>query len=145
MHGRAALVFCLALLAATGFAGCDESHRTVYLGEDEAPTPPPKNLAVAFDPAKTGAVEGRVTWTGTAPEVAPYRAPISPLSEQPDRRKFLWKNPHAPVVDPANHGVAGAVVFLRGVDPERARPWDHAPVRVAVRDCRYHILQGDAD
>jgi hypothetical protein len=145
MHGRAALTFRLALLAGIGFAGCDESHRAVYLGDDEAPAPPPKNLAVAFDAAKTGTVAGRVTWTGAAPVVTPYRAPISPLSEQPDRQKLLWKNPHAPVIDPASHGVAGAVVFLRGVDPERARPWDHGPVRVAVRDSRYHILQGDAD
>jgi hypothetical protein len=34
---------------------------------------------------------------------------------------------------------------LRGVDPKRARPWDHAPVRVTVRSCQYHILQGDSD
>jgi hypothetical protein len=145
MHGRAALTFRLLLLAALGLAGCDESHRTVYLGDDEAPAKPPKNLAAAFDPASSGSVAGRVTWAGAAPVVAPYRAPISPLSEQPDRQKFLWPNPHVPAVDPASRGVAGAVVFLRGVDAERARPWNHAPVRVAVRDCRYHVLQGDAD
>jgi hypothetical protein len=145
MHGRAARTLCLALIAGLSLVGCDESPHTTYLGDDEAPADPPKNLAAAFDPAMTGSVAGRVTWTGAASAVAPFRAPISPLSEQPDRRKFVWPNPYAPAVDPDSHGVAGAVVFLRGVDPERARPWDHPPVRVAVRDCRYHVLQGDAD
>lgn len=142
MHGRNGLTFCLVLLASVG---CNESHPAVYLDDEEPPPAPPKNLAVAFDPATTGGVAGRVTWAGAVPVVAPFRAPISPLSEQNDRRKFSWNNPHAPVVDPAGGGIAGAVVFLRGVDPERARPWDHPPVWVAVRDCRYHILQGDAD
>jgi hypothetical protein len=41
--------------------------------------------------------------------------------------------------------VAGAVVFLRGVDPRRGRPWDLPPVRVEVRDFQFHVLQGGAD
>ena len=50
-----------------------------------------------------------------------------------------------PRIDPQNRGVANAVVFLRGVDPHRARPWDLDPARVELRDYQIHIRQGDAD
>jgi hypothetical protein len=53
-----------------------------------------------------------------------------------------WPNPNAPVVDPATRGMRGAVVFLRGVDPDRARPWDLAPVQVEFRDRQLHVHQG---
>jgi hypothetical protein len=36
-------------------------------------------------------------------------------------------------------GVSSAVVHLRGVDPARARPWDHPPVRVELRDHAFRI------
>jgi hypothetical protein len=48
-------------------------------------------------------------------------------------------------VDARSHGVGGAVVFLRDIDPRRARPWDHPPVRVVMRDRQFHVLQGGAD
>jgi hypothetical protein len=35
------------------------------------------------------------------------------------------------------------VVFLRGVDPQLAHPWDHAPVIVEFRDRRLVVVQGD--
>jgi hypothetical protein len=92
-----------------------------------------------------GIVQGQVTWAGTVPVIPPYRAPVSPLSEQAGGAKHTWANPNAVVVDAATHGVAHAVVFLRGIEPGRGRPWDHPPVRVQMRDYQYHILQGDAD
>jgi hypothetical protein len=58
--------------------------------------------------------------------------------------RLIRENPNAPAIDPPNRGVAGAVVFLRGVPADRARPWDHAAVRVEQRDRRLHILQGEA-
>jgi hypothetical protein len=39
-------------------------------------------------------------------------------------------SPHQPQVDPETRGLAQAVVFLREVDPMRARPWPHGPVRI---------------
>jgi hypothetical protein len=38
--------------------------------------------------------------------------------------------------------VTSAVVYLRGVDPRRSRPWDLPEARVELRDHRYHVLQG---
>ncbi len=55
-----------------------------------------------------------------------------------------WPNPNIPVIDPTTRGVRGAVVFLRGVDPSRARPWDLAPVHVEIRDRLLQVKQGDA-
>ena len=56
----------------------------------------------------------------------------------------LWDNPNKPRVDPHTRGVGNAVVFLRGVDPQRARPWDHPPVCVEQADYRIEIRQGQA-
>src|SRR5207253_9859395 len=52
--------------------------------------------------------------------------------------------PNAPAVDPATRGVAGAVLFLRGVEARHARPWDLPPVRLEHRDRRLLVVQGDA-
>jgi hypothetical protein len=41
--------------------------------------------------------------------------------------------------------VGRAVVYLRGVDVRRARPWDHPPVGVVQRDRCFHVRQGDGD
>jgi hypothetical protein len=54
-------------------------------------------------------------------------------------------NPNAIRIDPATGGVENAVMFLRGVDPSRARPWDHGPVRVVMKDYQFCIQQADAD
>src|SRR6266542_3913967 len=54
-------------------------------------------------------------------------------------------NPNAPAVNPDSRGVANAVVFLRGLDPARVRPWDLPPVCVEQRGHRLHVLQGEAD
>src|SRR5207248_1964383 len=56
--------------------------------------------------------------------------------------RLVRDNPHAPNIDSATSGVAGAVVFLRGVDPARARPWDHPPVVVEHQDRQLWVVQG---
>jgi hypothetical protein len=145
MHGRAGAVLVAALLAGFAFSGCDEGRLTSYFGSDDEPAAPASALSSAFDAATTGTITGRVTWDGAVPRVAPFHAPVTPLSELPTGPKLDWPNPHAPVVDDKTAGVAGAVVYLRGVDPAKARPWDLPPVTVAVRDCRYHVVQGDQD
>src|SRR5262249_44220267 len=50
---------------------------------------------------------------------------------------------NAPTIDPSNRGVANAVVFLRGVDPVRSRPWDLPPVQVAISDFAFKLHQGE--
>lgn len=116
---------------------CDEAKRPA-----EQPAPGPE-AGSAFDRDTAGSVTGRVTWKGDVPKVGPFRAPVSPLSEQSARRKREWPNPYAPRIDPATRGLAGCVVLLRGVDPAKSRPWDHPPVTVEMRDFALHVHQGD--
>ncbi len=144
MLARAAVLLSVALAGAVAFLGCEESPLTVYFENSEAPEPAPAEPS-RFDVADTGTVTGRVTWCGVPPRVPPFLAPLSPLSEQPGGLAAEWPNPHAPAIDATTRGVGGAVVFLRGIDPARARPWDHPPVRVAVRDSQYHVAQGETE
>lgn len=98
-----------------------------------------------FDATTAGEIRGRVTWQGALPKVPSYRAPVSPGNEHIGQSFHLWPNPHAPRIDPATKGVAGAVIFLRGIDPQRSRPWDHPPVRIELRDYQIHVCQGERD
>jgi hypothetical protein len=41
--------------------------------------------------------------------------------------------------------VEGAVVFLRGISPRQARPWDHPPVRVEQQAFQFHVRQGNEE
>jgi hypothetical protein len=129
----------LALLGAAALSGCEQAP------PPGAPAEAPPPLAADFDPASAADVRVRVTWEGEAPEVSDFRAPISPLSEQPGGKVHDWPNPNAPAIDPVTGAVAAAVVFLRGVEPRKARPWDWPAVRVEMRDWQFHVLQGDAD
>ena len=128
------------LLCAAALVGCDAEP-----AQTPPPSAPPAEASTQFDPAAAGEVAGRVTWAGEVPVVPPFSAPVSPLCEQVRGPKRNWPNPNAPVIEPQSRGVAGAVVFLRGVDPRRARPWKPDPVRVELRDYQIHIRQGDAD
>jgi hypothetical protein len=129
----------LALLCAAALAGCAEAPHP----EEAADAPAP--LAVEFDPASAADVRGRVIWEGEAPRVPAFRSTASPLVDTGPGTDRKWANPNAPAINAATRGVAGAVVFLRGIDPRRSRPWDHPPARVEIRDWQLHVLQGDAD
>ncbi len=116
--------------------GCDEVRH---------PAPgqaPPAPVARHFDEATAGTIAGRVTWTGPLPKVPPFEIRAFVLAGKAGQPRLIRENPNAPAVDPASRGVAGAVVFLRGVAADKSRPWDHAPVRVEQRDRRLHIIQG---
>lgn len=130
---------CLILLGSMTLSGCDDP-----LG---SPSPRETDTAIGtdFEAAKAGVIQGRVTWQGAIPEVAPYRSPLSPGNEHLGEPHRLWPNPHVPRIDPASKGVADAVLFLRHVDPRRSRPWDHLPVRVELRDYQIQIRQGDRE
>jgi hypothetical protein len=134
-------------LVIVGFAGCD-GVMMLFVPESPAPEPartPPAETGVHFDPDRAGTVEGQVSWDGPAPVVAPYRARISPHVQRAHLPFRDWANPNVPVIDRETHGVAGAVVFLRGIDPREGRPWDHPPVQVEQREYCFHVMQGEED
>jgi hypothetical protein len=136
----AVAAFALLCLPLVLLPGCDE--------DAPAPVelmPTPASRGTHFDAATAGTIRGEVRWEGDLPEVPAFRVRPNPLFGPPLDQAQVRDNPHAPVIDPRTRGVAGAVVFLQGVDPERSRPWDHGPVRVELRGCRIHVLQGDAD
>jgi hypothetical protein len=130
----------LPLLMGLLLTGCDDRSPADAQGRPPAPAAE----GAAFDPASAGDVTGQVVWEGAAPEVPPYRAPANPLSEPSPRRGLRdWPNPCAPAID-SSGGVGGGVVFLRGVDPRVARPWDLPPVRVELANWEIRVHQGDA-
>jgi hypothetical protein len=118
---------------------------TLTLGCAEGPPPElplPESLAELgeqFEPDAAGSVEGRVRWSGPVPTVPAMLSPHSPSLPPPHPEGFQeWPNPHTPQVDPSSSGVGDVVVYLRGIDPRRSRPWDHEPARVeqnAIRMC----------
>src|SRR5262249_34284404 len=133
VHGRTLLAW-LPLVA--GLAGCGAAPASA---PPEGPTP----VGARFDPAAAGTVRGRVVWDGPAPAVRPFFAPPAASGPGLWAARRPWPNPHAPAIDPAGRGVADVVVFLRGIDPARSRPWDHPPVVVELRDFLLSVRQGD--
>jgi hypothetical protein len=127
------------LLCGVAALGCDER-----LPPPQKQQPAPVKTGSRFDPTTAGTITGRVTWAGPIPKVPPFeiRALIPP-GDKEGQPRLIRENPNAPAVDPSSRGMAGAVVFLRGVAAEKARPWDLSPVRVEQRDRRLHVLQGD--
>jgi hypothetical protein len=116
----------------------------------DLPGPPPDPLpeiGADFAPDRTGTIEGKVTWDGEQPLVPSFYAPLSPLSERQGTPKREWPNPNAPAIAAAGRlkGIGGAIVYLRGVDPRKGRPWDHPPVRIEQREYQIHVRQGEMD
>jgi hypothetical protein len=113
---------------------------------EPAPSPAPEPAAVNhFDATTAGVIRGQVTWTGDIPSVASFFVHTNADSAPPIREQRYRPNPNAPVIDPTRRGVGNAVVFLRGVDPRRARPWSQPPARVEIRDRQIHVVQGLVD
>jgi hypothetical protein len=85
-----------------------------------------------------------VCWQGDIPQVGPFVIPpIAPgIDLMPGKQ--VRANPNAPAIDPSSRGVGNAVVYLRGIDADRARPWDHGKVAVEIVDHRFRIRQGSA-
>jgi hypothetical protein len=139
MHERQAFAVLLPALCLLPplLSGCSQAQSS------NPPAQPAIIAGTAFDPATAGTIEGQVTWTGDLPTVPPLVtwAPLKLLDPLGGRHTF--DNPHAPRIDPQTRGVAGAVVFLRGLDPRRGRPWDQPPVRVEQRGYQFHVRQGD--
>lgn len=134
LHGRSHRSLVLLLLLGLG---CESPVDSPV----EADSTPKTRLS--FDPGTGGAIEGQVCWEGEQPVVPPYRERPSPLIPQARRGERLRPNPAAPEIDLVTGGVRHLLVFLRGVDPSRARPWDHPPVRVELQDQTVRIHQGE--
>jgi hypothetical protein len=141
MHGRrpfATLLPALCLLPPL-LAGCGDAP------PPDRPPLPDAGTGSAFDPTTAGTIRGQVTWTGDLPTLPPLvaRLPVPGATGFGPLERHTFDNPHAPRIDPQTRGVAGAVVFLRGLDPRRGRPWDQPPVRVEQRGHQFHVRQGD--
>src|SRR5947209_828804 len=135
VYGRTIPILLFAFL----LAGCEANEPMKARSSHPAQT----TDASEFDQATAGAVRGQVIWEGAVPEVAPYRSPPNPLSEPSPRRGLRdWPNPCAPAIDSCG-GVGRAVVYLRGVDPRRAKPWDLPAVRVELAEYEIRIHQGE--
>lgn len=122
-------------------AGCSaEQADPAEESETSAPVTTDFNLSSA------GTVRGQVTWEGEPPVVPPFDVRANLVAEvEWLRHRQVRPNPNAPVVHPSSRAVAGAVVFLRGVEPGRSRPWDLPPVRVEQRGGELHVVQGPDD
>jgi hypothetical protein len=102
-------------------------------------------LGVAFDAATTRTLRGQVTWRGQVPTPRALEVWSLLMADDGAREMRHEPNPNAPLVDTASGGVRNAVVFLRGVDLNRSKPWSHPPVRIEQRDRQLHVLQGSLD
>jgi hypothetical protein len=116
-------------------AGCGSPSPAATQQPDPAPP-----AATAFDAARCGRVAGRVTWHGPVPDAPPFKYSVGKADGNFESKEFA--NPNRIHVDPASKGVAGAVVFLTGVDPTRAKPWDLPSVRVELRELQIVVKQG---
>jgi len=141
MQGSATRAVGLVTMLLTTVIGCGDGQSPVLSTEDSVPS----TGGQRFDASSAGTITGRVLWTGPVPSVPP-------LIEQPnmagpvfDKEKTLWPNPNAPLINADSHAVQGAVIFLRGVDAGRSRPWDLPPVRIVQQGQQFHVRQGDDD
>jgi len=106
----------------------------------EAPNSSP-DLGSAFDPARCGTVKGTVRWVGSPPTVPTIS--LTQVPKPPDGKNQIG-NPNTPRVA-TDGSLAGAIVFLTGVETKRSKPWDHPRARVEVTRSTLIIRQGSAE
>jgi hypothetical protein len=121
-------------------AGCADTPSKPTVKEESSPS-----TSSRFNPATAGCISGRVIWTGPIPETKPFEGWSNPVVENGTRDRLVQPNVNAPLINPESRGVGNAVLYLRGVDIEQAKPWDQPPVQVELRDYRFHLLQGSLD
>jgi hypothetical protein len=124
----------VALSACLGCGGAEPQAAAESSPLAKAPT--------EFDAATAGTVQGRLLWEGDVPHVTPMDIYANPLAGEVLRKRQTRPNPNAPRIDGRTRGVGDAVVFLRGVDSRRAKPWPASPVVVEQAGCQFHIKQG---
>lgn len=105
--------------------------------EDRSTSPAGSDdLSRDYQPTTTGTIHGVVRWEGELPAVAPLTINV------PGSPRRTERNPNEPRINASERTVGGAVVFLKKVDPRRARPWDFPPVRIVLEDKTLRVLQG---
>ncbi len=83
---------------------------------------------------------GTVTWAGEIPTVPLVNGLVR------NGTGSKWgdvPNHFAPRIDANSRGVAGAVVWLTGIDPAKAKPWPYPPLTVEARDFHIRAIQGE--
>lgn len=133
MFRRGRSIGCLLLTAALGCPDAAPSITTAV--QQGADRPPPPGVPTAL-------IRGRVTWNGPLPEVPPLDVAAYPFGGPVLRQRQRRPNPNRPAIDPLSRGLANAVVYLRGVPVEQARPWDHPPVEVELHSDGFAVRQG---
>jgi hypothetical protein len=137
MHGRRLPL--IGMLLILGLGGCVDEPAAV---PSDSPPAPPAQAGAAFDAADTGTIEGRVSWDGPLPDVPPFTVLHAPEVPAPDGKLLTYEeNPFRPRFTADGTGLQDLVVYLRGVDPRRARAWPHGPVRVEQAQRRLRIVQ----
>lgn len=127
-------VLALGLLV---LAGCNFEPAPVdTIAELDAP-----QIGASFDRSRTGTITGRITWKGPIPS-APDFLYGAPRADGGGFEFRKAKNPNQPRVNPETRAVKDAVVFLRGIDAARGKPWDLPEVEVTVIDSQFEIAQG---
>lgn len=125
------------LLLILGSMGCTQSDPpTVAKADVVVPT-----LGEAFDRARSGTIQGRVTWNGDIPKLPDVQAAI-PIGKQ----NYTWEMkpaPYAPKIDAQSTGLANVLISLNGIDLNHSKPWDLPPVTVLQRNQEIEIHQGD--
>lgn len=135
MHGRILRSAVLILPLLAGCAG-QPSHADEPEEQEIA-------LAQSFGPHATGTIHGHVIWDGPVPVAEETLVRAIAFNPTLHRNPARFRTPHVPRVHARNRGVENAVVYLRGIDPARSRPWHHAGARVEFRDRELVIQQGD--
>jgi len=128
-------LFLPCLLLVLGLAGCEAP------APPEEPEPQPLEIGGKFDEKTTGTISGRVVWSSTVPQSPPFNVAL-PVPGGGTQSQLV-PNPNTPKINAQTGAVAAAVVYLEELDPERAKPWNLAPVRVETRALAVRILQGD--
>jgi hypothetical protein len=136
-----ALLFSSALLIFAPVVGCDGSRP-----DAPAETVPADRRASLFEPARTGTIQGTLRWSGPVPEIPFLTSPPDPLAGPVLRHRQTHRNPNSPQIDSRSRAImGGAIVFLKGIDPKKSKPWDRGPALVEQRDCQYHVMQDGED
>jgi hypothetical protein len=129
----AGVITCLALL----LLGCHEAVAP------RAPEPDAAARAAGFDAGAAGGITGRVVWEGDIPAVPVFKAYANRTFAIANQFVGEKPNPNTPHIDAESRGVRHALVYLRGIDPDHARPWDHTAVRVTVQARELKVRQGE--
>ncbi len=86
-------------------------------------TPSSEKIPEGVSETPIGKISGQVVWEGELPNPPLFLVPNVPMMP---RNLPAQENPHVPKVKKGL--LEGAIVWLEGVDPKRAKHWDHPPI-----------------